>query len=74
MTGGAGAGRDAPGTGSGPQGPRSRRGLLDRLLALLRGMGLRQAPLCDTCKYDYGNVCTRPERPNALRCPDYRRR
>ena len=20
--------------------------------------------LCDTCKYDYGNVCKRPERPN----------
>ena len=30
--------------------------------------------LCDTCKYDYGNVCKRPERPNALKCPDYKRR
>lgn len=30
--------------------------------------------LCDTCKYDYGNVCTRPERPNARKCPDYKRR
>ena len=28
--------------------------------------------LCDTCKYDYGNVCNRPERPNALQCPDYK--
>ena len=28
--------------------------------------------LCDTCKYDYGNVCKRPERPNALKCPDYK--
>ncbi len=31
-------------------------------------------PLCDTCRYDYGNACSRPERPNALTCPDYRRR
>lgn len=28
--------------------------------------------LCDTCRYDYGNVCLRRERPNALRCPDYK--
>jgi hypothetical protein len=30
--------------------------------------------LCDDCKYNYGSVCTRPERPNARRCPDYVRR
>lgn len=30
--------------------------------------------LCDTCKYNYGNACWRAERPNATRCPDYRRR
>jgi hypothetical protein len=30
--------------------------------------------LCDTCKYNYGDVCHRPERPNATRCPDYKRR
>ena len=29
--------------------------------------------LCDTCTFDYGDVCTRPERPNATRCPDYER-
>ena len=29
--------------------------------------------LCDTCLYDHGSACTRPERPNARRCPDYRR-
>lgn len=27
--------------------------------------------LCDTCKYDYGSACTRPERPNATQCDDY---
>ena len=30
--------------------------------------------LCDTCRYDYPGACHRPERPNALSCPDYRRR
>ena len=30
--------------------------------------------LCDSCKWDYGNACSRPERPNALVCPDYKRR
>ena len=48
---------------------------LAKLRALLRGLlpsGGRV--LCDTCKYDYGTACTRPERPNATRCPDYKRR
>jgi hypothetical protein len=31
-------------------------------------------PLCDSCRFDYGNACTRPERPNARICPDYKRR
>jgi hypothetical protein len=30
--------------------------------------------LCDSCKYDYGNACSRPERPNAMRCSDYERK
>ena len=30
--------------------------------------------LCDTCMYDYGDACTRPERPNATECPDYKHR
>ncbi|MFW6163384.1 MAG: hypothetical protein ACODAJ_11500 [Planctomycetota bacterium] len=29
--------------------------------------------LCDTCRYDYGDACTRPERPNATQCGDYER-
>ena len=32
------------------------------------------AMLCDTCMYDYGDACTRQERPNARICPDYKRR
>ena len=48
--------------------------LLRRLLNVLRGLAPRTRPLCDTCKYDYGDACTRPERPNALQCPDYKRR
>lgn len=28
--------------------------------------------LCDTCRYDHGNACTRRERPNATRCTAYK--
>ena len=28
--------------------------------------------LCDTCKYNDARYCSRPERPNAVRCPDYK--
>ena len=30
--------------------------------------------LCDSCLLDYGNACSRPERPNATQCPDYKKR
>ncbi len=30
--------------------------------------------LCDTCAYDYPAACSRPERPNATSCPDYKKR
>ncbi|HDP34872.1 MAG TPA: hypothetical protein ENN29_07155 [Candidatus Hydrogenedentes bacterium] len=30
--------------------------------------------LCDNCKYDHPSACHRPERPNAIKCPDYRPR
>ncbi len=30
--------------------------------------------LCDTCKYNDARDCSRPERPNATSCPDYRGR
>jgi len=46
----------------------------DRIRRIFRGLLPATKPLCDTCKYDYGQVCTRPERPNAYRCPDYKRR
>jgi len=45
------------------------RDLVRRLFAL----GPRR-PLCDRCKWDWGDVCTRPERPNALDCPDFKKR
>lgn len=40
---------------------------------LKRAFGLERF-LCDTCRYDYGDACTRPERPNALECDDYKPR
>lgn len=27
--------------------------------------------LCDHCRYDHPSACLRPERPNAVKCPDY---
>lgn len=30
--------------------------------------------LCDSCRYDHPHVCRRPDRPNALECPDYKPR
>lgn len=48
--------------------------LIRKLRALLRGLLPAGKPLCDTCMYDYGTACTRPERPNATRCPDYKHR
>lgn len=48
--------------------------LIRSLLQAIRSLFTGGAPLCDKCKYDYGNVCTRSDRPNAKRCPDYRRK
>ncbi len=30
--------------------------------------------LCDSCKYNHPNTCSLPDRPNATRCADYKRR
>lgn len=48
--------------------------MLGFLRQVLRAVfGRENRFLCDTCRYDHGNACTRPERPNATKCPDYRR-
>lgn len=46
--------------------------MLKPLLQRLRHLLTREF-LCDTCKNDYGNVCNRRERPNAIVCPAYQR-
>ena len=33
-----------------------------------------EAFLCDRCKYNDARYCSRPERPNATRCPDFKGR
>lgn len=48
---------------------RRLRELLRRLFALSS-----KRYLCDSCRYDYPGACSRPERPNALVCPDYKKR
>ena len=49
-----------------------------RLMGRIRGWWVAtRAPgrfLCDSCRFDYGDVCRRSERPNAIRCDDYRPR
>ena len=30
--------------------------------------------LCDSCKWNWRSACHRPERPNAVWCPDYEKR
>lgn len=40
-------------------------------LSRFRTVGTGSGFLCDSCKWNYGNVCTRPERPNAKECPEY---
>jgi len=50
--------------------------LFRRLTEFLRRLFAAESKryLCDDCKWDYGNACTRRERPNALRGPDYKKR
>ena len=44
---------------------------------LARRAGLRAGTsefLCDRCKYDTVELCSRPERPNAKSCPEFKAR
>ena len=59
---------------SGERGTEPRGALRRWLKKVWRWLVPGVRPLCDDCRYDYGNVCKRPERPNALHCPDYKRR
>jgi hypothetical protein len=56
--------------------PAFLRTLLQKLASGWRSLlgGGGGVCLCDTCKWDYGDACRRPERPNATVCPDYKRR
>lgn len=47
---------------------------LVRMLRVLRARLGRPRFLCDDCRFDYRDACRRPERPNAIDCPDYKRR
>ena len=42
-----------------------------RLASRLRTLTGSQTFLCDSCKLNYGEVCKRRERPNAIVCEDY---
>jgi len=45
-----------------------------RMWRVLRAKAGTPKFLCDNCQFDYRDACKRPERPNAIDCPDYRRR
>ena len=51
-----------------------KRGWLDRLRSWYQRMKAPGRFLCDSCAYDWGDVCRRPERPNATECDDYKPR
>ncbi|HOE10602.1 MAG TPA: hypothetical protein PLQ35_07930 [bacterium] len=42
-----------------------------RFTSKVRSVLHEDAFLCDTCKWNYGSICARPERPNATICPEY---
>jgi len=52
-----------------------RRGSwLDRLRAWYVRLRAPGSFLCDSCAYDWGDACRRPQRPNARVCEDYKPR
>ena len=48
--------------------------MIKRVRKLLRKLVYGDVILCDTCKYDYGRVCTNPDRPNATDCDQFARK
>ena len=52
------------------------KALLQKLGAIMRRLFALggSSSMCDRCKWDYGDACSRPERPNAKTCPDYKHR
>jgi hypothetical protein len=50
---------------------RSNPTWLDKLkLKLKRSLGMNIL-LCESCQWNWRTACHRPERPNAIWCPDY---
>ncbi len=41
---------------------------------VFRMLGHRSSYLCDRCKFNSSRYCSRPERPNASRCPEFKSR
>ncbi len=37
-------------------------------------LGMKDAILCNTCKWDWRSACHHRERPNATECRDYEKR
>ena len=48
--------------------------LWEEFILKLRRLTHTEKILCDSCRYDWRGACHRPERPNAVWCPDYKKR
>lgn len=57
-----------------PVAQKQRRGFRDTLREWWLRTRCPTEFLCDHCLYDHPSACTRPERPNAVKCPDYKPR
>ena len=39
-----------------------------------RALGMREAFVCDTCKWNWRTACKNAARPNVTWCPEYKKR
>jgi hypothetical protein len=42
-------------------------------IRIKRALGMNVI-LCASCRWNWRGACTRPERPNAVWCPDYKKK
>jgi hypothetical protein len=52
--------------------PKSGNALMERFRQWWLRFRCPSEFLCDNCRYDHPSACPHPQRPNAIKCPDYR--
>ncbi|MBU1262943.1 hypothetical protein KKG61_04155 [bacterium] len=49
--------------------------LIEKIISFIKGLfGKTTSFLCDTCMLDWRGACDNPERPNAQKCHNYKKR